>query len=63
MSLCDYICRQEMMHNAQKFWEMGAFPGIVGAVDGTHVGVKPPSNEARAFKNRKGNYSINVQVQ
>ena len=52
-----------MMHNAQKFWEMGAFPGIVGAVDGTHVGVKPPSNEARAFKNRKGNYSINVQVQ
>ena len=51
-----------MLHNAERFFEMGAFPGVVGAVDGTHIGIIPPSDEARVYKNRKGNYSINVQV-
>ena len=51
-----------MFANAEKFYALGNFPGVVAAVDGTRIGVKPPSDDARAYKNRKGNYSINVQV-
>ena len=51
-----------MLANAEKFFELGGFPGVVGAVDGTHIGIKPPKDDARAYKNRKGNYTLNVQV-
>lgn len=44
-----------------------AFPGIIGAVDGTQVAISAPSvnNEnfpPLIFYNRKGYYSINVQI-
>ena len=50
------------MANAEKFFALGDFPGVVAAVDGMHVVVRPPAEDARAFKNRKANYSLNVQV-
>ena len=56
------LFRQEMLRNAEGFFQLGGFPGVVGAVDGTHIGLKPPGDEARVYMNRKGNYSINVQV-
>ena len=34
----------------------------VGAVDGTHVGVKRPSLSTSDFINRKGKYTVNIQA-
>ena len=39
------------------------FPGIVGAVDCTHVQIlRPHEDNYWNYRNRKGGYSINVQV-
>ena len=37
------------------------FPNCVGAVDGTHIPVTPPSNCRTDYYNRKGSYSIILQ--
>lgn len=38
------------------------FPGVIGAIDGTHIAILKPREEAHNFLNRKGYYSINVQI-
>lgn len=43
------------------------FPGIIGAIDGTQIAIRaPPVNDenfpAIVFYNRKGFYSLNVQI-
>lgn len=43
------------------------FPGIIGAIDCTHIAIKSPAvdNDVHpgiAYYNRKGYYSINVQL-
>ena len=35
---------------------------MYGAVDDAHVGVKRPSLNASDFINRKGKYTLNIQV-
>ncbi len=37
-------------------------PRTVGCVDGTQVKIKAPSEEEWVYVNRKGQHSINVQV-
>lgn len=49
------------------FVEKGGFPGILGAIDCTHVAIQaPPFNNPEMpgilFLNRKGFYSINTQI-
>lgn len=39
-----------------------AFPGIIGAIDGTHVHILGPQEEEWNYVNRKGRHSINVQI-
>lgn len=59
----------EAEKNIQKrsFMEMpNGFPGIIGAIDCTHIKIHPPKSEDELypgilFYNRKGFYSINVQ--
>ncbi|XP_059221894.1 putative nuclease HARBI1 [Stomoxys calcitrans] len=39
------------------------FPGVIGAIDGTHVKIKKTGGDlAQYYINRKGFYSLNVQV-
>ncbi|RWS00485.1 putative nuclease HARBI1-like protein [Dinothrombium tinctorium] len=45
-----------------KFKEIGGFPGVIGAIDGTHIEVKVPKNLQERFRNRKNRVSINVQA-
>jgi len=61
-----YICLPTAAE-AQKSiyaWERQTrIPGIVGALDGTHIAIRKPSNrgESEVYWNRKSFYSINVQ--
>ena len=53
------------MQEAQvKFYEIAQLPGIVSAIDGTHVGLhcSKLGPDEHVFVNRKGKYSINVQL-
>lgn len=38
----------------------GAWDGLVGCIDGTHIPIIAPSESPEAFFNRKGFYSLNV---
>ena len=37
-------------------------PGVIGAIDGTHVRIAAPKENAAEYVNRKQQHSINVQV-
>ncbi|KAK7922333.1 hypothetical protein WMY93_009235 [Mugilogobius chulae] len=45
-----------------EFWHKFRFPNVLGAIDCTHVQIRAPSDNALIYINRKGTYSINVQV-
>lgn len=38
-----------------------SFPGVIGAVDGTHIHIAAPKIEPQAYINRKGVHSIQLQ--
>nr|XP_033465325.1 putative nuclease HARBI1 isoform X2 [Epinephelus lanceolatus] len=46
----------------QEFWARFGFPGVLGAIDCTHVQLRAPTQNAVIYINRKGTHSINVQV-
>ncbi|XP_052276849.1 putative nuclease HARBI1 isoform X2 [Dreissena polymorpha] len=55
--------RREMLSLAEGFRVRCGFPGVVGAVDGTHIPIPAPISEFRAsFINRKGLSSMQLQV-
>lgn len=44
------------------FYNRTGFPGVIGAIDGTHISVVRPIKDEHLFFNRKGSHSINVMV-
>lgn len=45
------------------FYSIAQFPGVIGAIDCTHVAIQSPGGDnAELFRNRKGYFSINVQA-
>ena len=45
------------------FYAKKGIPGVIGAIDCTHIPIKKPSGDiAELYRNRKGFFSINVQV-
>ena len=45
------------------FYQKRGIPGVLGAIDGTHVPiVQPRDNDSELYRNRKGLFSINVQL-
>lgn len=54
---------EEEISNATKFKAIKKFPTVIGAIDGTQVKIKKTGGDmAQYYINRKGYYSINVQV-
>ncbi|XP_063223467.1 putative nuclease HARBI1 [Bacillus rossius redtenbacheri] len=54
---------EEMNGAMQKFFEIGNFPGVVAAIDCTHVPIANPGGDrGEVFRNRHGIFSLNVQV-
>ncbi len=41
---------------------VGLLPGVVGAIDGTHINIFAPSINENIYVNRKWYYSTNTQV-
>ncbi|XP_017482367.1 PREDICTED: putative nuclease HARBI1 isoform X2 [Rhagoletis zephyria] len=47
----------------EKFYQEFRFPGVIGAIDGSHIKLKTPSKDIEhVYVCRKGGHSINVQV-
>ncbi|KAJ1187700.1 hypothetical protein NDU88_004474 [Pleurodeles waltl] len=44
------------------FCALGHIPNIIGAIDGTHVALVPPSRSEQVYRNRKSYHSMNVQM-
>jgi len=53
----------ERRKNTNEFYQMPGLPGVIGAVDCTHVPTQSPGGvDAEIHRNRKGYFSINVQL-
>lgn len=53
----------DQRHTMQAFYSRSKMPGIIGAIDCTHVPIQSPgSDDAEIYRNRKGFFSINVQL-
>ncbi|XP_064103412.1 putative nuclease HARBI1 [Macrobrachium nipponense] len=53
---------QEIHQTAQAFHRISGFPRVIGAIDGTHIPIKAPSDNEYIYVNRKGYHSLNLQV-
>ena len=45
-----------------RFMEATRFPGVIGAIDCTHIAIIAPAVEEHNYLNRKGFHSKNVQI-
>ncbi|XP_043474045.1 uncharacterized protein LOC122506114 [Leptopilina heterotoma] len=52
---------EEIETNEREFREIDGFPGVIGLVDGCHIEISAPHENAASYINRKGYYSINMQ--
>ena len=46
----------------QQFYSKACFPGVIGAIDCTHVALIAPKDDEHLYVNRKHTHSINIQV-
>lgn len=53
----------ELNKTMQLFYNVSKLPGVIGAIDCTHVPIQSPGAEdGEVYRNRKGYFSINVQL-
>lgn len=54
---------ETLVNTKQRFFAIRGFPRVLGAIDCTHIRIQSPGgHNAELFRNRKGYFSINVQV-
>lgn len=46
----------------RKFKENSKFPNVIGAIDGTHIRIEAPKENAADYVNRKAYHSLQLQV-
>ena len=46
----------------QKFEEQRGFPGVLGAINGSHIPIEAPIKDPEQYINRKGFHSLQLQV-
>lgn len=54
--------RQEAEQTMQTIENNYSFPGVIGAVDGTHIKISAPKYHSESYVNRKGFHSIQLQI-
>jgi len=53
----------EQRKTMQSFFNRSKMPGIIGAIDCTHIAIQSPGgDDAEIYRNRKGYFSVNVQL-
>lgn len=57
-----FPAQEEMANVKEKFYNISNMPNIIGAIDCTHIKIKNPGNYPMLYINRKGFFSLNVQV-
>lgn len=53
---------QEIRTKQAQFYQIARFPGVAGAIDGTHIKIIAPVENENIYVNRKNEHTINVQV-
>lgn len=54
---------EERRRTMAQFYDISGFPGVIGAIDCTHVKIQSPGGPyAELYRNRKGWFSYNVQA-
>lgn len=61
-SFIKWPSHEEVQANVDMIQRRYGFPGVVGAIDGTHIKITGPKHNRAAYVNRKGYYSIQLQV-
>jgi len=51
----------EMVTSERKFRQLHGFPGVIGAIDGSHIAISAPKENPANYINRKGYHSIILQ--
>ena len=46
---------------SRSFFDIANFPNVLGCIDGSHIRIRPPTEDEHVFVNRKGYHSINIQ--
>lgn len=53
----------DLRQTIQQFYDIAGMPGVVGAIDCTHIAIQRPSvDNSELFRCRKGYFSLNVQA-
>ena len=52
----------ELLQISNQFFEKCGFPGVVGAIDCTHIRIVKPKENPAGYINRKNYYSLNCQM-
>ncbi|XP_066598104.1 uncharacterized protein [Prorops nasuta] len=53
--------RNQLLQIEERFRAICNFPGVVGAIDGTHIPISAPTQYSNSYINRKGFHSIHLQ--
>lgn len=53
---------EEKNESKQYFYNRARIPGVIGAIDGTHIKIIKPTTEEHLFYNYKGYHSINAMI-
>ncbi|XP_056605038.1 putative nuclease HARBI1 [Triplophysa dalaica] len=53
---------RQLQRNKASFMDIAGVPGVVGAIDGTHIKLIAPRQDEDVFLNRKKTHSINTQI-
>jgi hypothetical protein len=52
----------EVKELTTRFYQAHGFPQCIGSVDGTHVAIAKPKENATSYINKSSNYSLNIQA-
>lgn len=51
---------QDIMQTKEAFHDIGDFPNVIGAIDGTLISILTPHEDEHVYVSRKGGHSLNI---